>query len=92
MQFGWIEDSYQTHGLHFATNYTGWENITCGAVINNIRLSVDNPIVDDNPSSDTAYEKVTQRMLNGGTNLTTGHKKVMEMQDWFKRDSTPQPL
>ena len=65
MQFGWIEDENRTHGIHVATNYTGWPDITCGAIINNIRLSI------DNVQTSGACKKVINEMLNG----TAGQEK-----------------
>ncbi len=69
MQFGWIENAYGTHQLHFDTNYTGWPDITCGAIINNIRLSV------DNVQNYGACGKVINEMMNGsaGQNKTIGN-------------------
>lgn len=48
LQFGYAETSYGAHGLTTAMNYaTGWvngvEQVTSGAILNNIRLSVDHP-------------------------------------------------
>ena len=71
LQFGYAETSNGAHGLTTAMNYaTGWvngvEQITSGAILNNIRLSVDHP--------DTNYNKYNNRqnpyqllwdMLNG---------------------------
>ena len=71
LQFGYAETAYGAHGLTTAMNYgTSWingvEQITSGAILNNIRLSVDHP--------DTNYNKYNNRqnpyqllwdMLNG---------------------------
>ena len=71
LQFGYAETSNGAHGLTTAMNYaTEWvngvEQITSGAILNNIRLSVDHP--------DTNYNKYNNRqnpyqllwdMLNG---------------------------
>ena len=71
LQFGYAETANGAHGLTTAMNYgTGWvngvEQITSGAILNNIRLSVDHP--------DTNYNKNNNRqnpyqllwdMLNG---------------------------
>ena len=48
LQFGYAETAYGAHGLTTAMNYgTSWingvEQITSGAILNNIRLSVDHP-------------------------------------------------
>lgn len=76
MQFGWIEDAYGTHNLHNSTNYTGWPDITCGAIINNIRISV------DNQQNYGACAKVINEMLNGtagqGKQVGNGNAEVVQ--------------
>ena len=69
LQFGYVEGEGGAHGLSTATNYTtSWgssgEYMSVGAIQNNIRISVDHPKVDSNPSNFTPYEKILN-MLNG---------------------------
>lgn len=69
LQFGYVEGEGGAHNLSTATNFTtAWggngEYVSVGAIQNNIRLSVDHPEVDSNPSTLTPYEKVLN-LLNG---------------------------
>jgi len=87
LQFGYAETAYGAHGLTTAMNYstdwsTGSERVSAGAIINNIRLSVDHP--------DTNYNKYNNRgnpyqllldMLNGEMACTHNYD-VATNKEW----------
>ena len=71
LQFGYAETANGAHGLTTAMNYgTGWvngvEQITSGAILNNIRLSVDHPGTNFNKynNREEPYQLLLD-MLNG---------------------------
>ena len=71
LQFGYAETSYGAHGLTTAMNYaTEWvngvEQVTSGAILNNIRLSVDHPGTNFNKYNNRQEPyQVLLDMLNG---------------------------
>lgn len=95
LQFGYAETSSGAHGLTTAMNYaTGWVNgvevLTAGAIINNIRLSVDHP--DNNFNKYNPRGNAYQCLLDllNGTMSGTYNYDVKINGQWADRVLWPQ--